>query len=86
MSLRSSAHQKNFRTEDQTVTDDILVEIRATRDAFAQAHGYDAVAMAAALRRLNDVGDWRVVRLPPRRPAKIAAETAPPKRVVTSST
>lgn len=52
------------------MTDDVLREVRATREAFARSHGYDVYAMAAALRRLDEAGDRLVVRLPPRRPVE----------------
>lgn len=50
------------------IEDDILKEIRATRDAFAQRHGYDLNSMIAYLRKLDELGDKPVVRLAPRRP------------------
>ena len=43
--------------------DDILLEIRRTREAFAEAHGFDIRAMVATLRRMDDAGDWPVVSL-----------------------
>ncbi len=51
------------------MTDDVLREVRATREEFARSHGYDVYAMAATLRRLDEAGDRPVVRLAPRRPA-----------------
>ena len=48
------------------MTDDVLQEVRAAREAFAKLHGYDVRAMVAALRQLNAEGDWPVVRLPAR--------------------
>ena len=50
------------------IEDDILKEIRATREAFAQMHNYDIDAMVEYLRRRTEAGDRPVVRLEPRRP------------------
>lgn len=50
------------------IEDSVLQEVRATRDAFARSHGYDAHAMVAYLRELDERGDWPVVRLAPRPP------------------
>jgi hypothetical protein len=49
--------------------DTVLQEVRSAREAFAELHGFNVRAMGAALRALDDVGDWPVVRLAPRRPA-----------------
>ena len=46
--------------------DDVLREVRAAREAFARAHGFDPHAMVAALRKL-DAADDRPV-LPVTRP------------------
>lgn len=43
--------------------DDVLRGVRAAREAFARAHGFDPYAMVAALRELDAAGDWPVVRL-----------------------
>lgn len=48
---------------------DILTELRAWRDEFARAHGYDLGAMGAALRELDAAAGARVLRGEPRRPA-----------------
>lgn len=48
--------------------DSVLQEVRAAREAYARAHGYDVRAMVADLRAQDDRGDWPVVRLSPRRP------------------
>lgn len=50
--------------------DDVLKEIRATREAFARAHDYDARAMVATLRAMNERDDWPVVTLAPRPPVR----------------
>jgi len=46
---------------------DIVAQLRAWRDEFARAHGYDIHAMAAALREL-DCGKVKLVHGEPRRP------------------
>ncbi len=48
--------------------DSVLQEVRAAREAYAESHGYDVRAMVADLRAQDDLGDWPVVRLSPRRP------------------
>jgi hypothetical protein len=48
--------------------DDVLREVRAVREAFAQAHNYDVRAMVADLRARNAAGGWPIVRRPRRRP------------------
>ena len=50
------------------VEDDVLQEVRAAREAYAQSHGYDVRAMVADLRARDSAGDWPVVRRSPRRP------------------
>ena len=60
------------------MNDEVVREVRAAREAFARAHGYDAYAMVAALQKMNDAGDWPVVSMPPRRPRKAeVGETTP---------
>jgi hypothetical protein len=46
--------------------DDIILEIRATREAFAAKHGYDPHAMVAELREKDAAGDRVVLSLEPR--------------------
>src|SRR4051812_10666762 len=53
--------------------DTVLQEVRAAREAFARSHGFNVRAMVAALRALDDAGDWLVVRLAPRRPDVVVA-------------
>ena len=62
------------------IEDDIIREIRATREAFAAANGYDVRAMAATLREMDRLGSERVVRLSPKPVATPppAAADAPP--------
>ncbi len=58
--------------------DEILREIRATRDAFAAMHNFDVHAMVADLRARDSAGDWIVVNRPPRRPALVAIANPSP--------
>lgn len=53
--------------------DSVLLEVRAAREAFAQSHGYNVRAMVADLRAQDELGDWLVVRLTPRRPVATVA-------------
>jgi hypothetical protein len=50
------------------IEDEIVRGVRATREAFAAAHGYDIRAMVAALHEYGMASGRRVVRLDPRRP------------------
>ena len=59
--------------------DDVLREVRATREAFARTHGYDVRAMVATLRRLNAAGDRQVVRLPAR---PVVSAASPPNQLL----
>ena len=47
--------------------DSVLQQVRAAREAYAQAHGFDVRAIVADLRAQDARGDWPVVRLTPRR-------------------
>jgi len=53
--------------------DDVLRGVRAAREAFARAHGFDPYAMVAALRALDAAGDWPIVRLDPHETAGVAS-------------
>ncbi len=58
--------------------DSVLQEVRAAREAYAQAHGFDVHAIVADLREQDARGDWPVVRLAPRRPVvAVLPETGP---------
>jgi hypothetical protein len=57
------------------VEDDVLRGVRAAREAYARAHGYDVRAMVADLHAQDVAGDWPVVRRSPRRPS-VLGETA----------
>jgi hypothetical protein len=52
-------------------TGDTLTELRAWRDEFARAHGFDVHAMAEALRALDGAGARKVIRGEPRRPRPV---------------
>ena len=52
--------------------DDVLREVRAAREGYAQSHNFDVRAMVADLRARDAAGDWPVVRRPPRRPQPVA--------------
>ncbi len=49
---------------------DILTDLRAWRDEFARAHGYDLGSIGAALRALDAANGSRVMQGEPRRPAQ----------------
>lgn len=62
------------------MTDDTIIrEIRATREAFAAAHGYDIQAMGDTLRRLTAESGREVVTLPSRPVTVIPAPNPPAK-------
>jgi len=48
--------------------DDILLEVRKVREAYAQRFGYDLQAIHRDLKAQEQVSGRRVVSLPPRRP------------------
>jgi hypothetical protein len=48
------------------IEDDVIREVRAARDAFAAAHGYDIRAMVAALHEYAVASGREVVTFPPR--------------------
>jgi len=54
--------------------DSVFQEVRAAREAFAQAHGFDVHRIVADLQKLDRTGDRKVVRLPPRRPQAVEAK------------
>ena len=58
--------------------DDVLREVRAAREAYAESHGYDVRAMVVDLRSRDLAGDWTVVRRPPRHPKSVALEAILP--------
>lgn len=64
------------------IEDDIVRDVRAAREAFAAAHGYDVAAMVAALREMDAAGGEAVVRLAPRPVPSPAAPAAPVGRTL----
>lgn len=44
--------------------DEIVAEVRAVRDAYAQRFAYDVRAICRDLKRSQDEGDRNVIRLP----------------------
>ncbi len=61
------------------MSDDVLREVRAAREAYAQRHNFDVYAMVADLKSLDAKGDWQVVSRPPR----TARSTTTPLPVIT---
>ena len=59
--------------------DSVLQEVRKAREEYARSHGYDARAMVADLRTQDDLGDWPVARLAPRRPVDPGSGAARPE-------
>jgi hypothetical protein len=50
------------------IEDNILKELRAVRGQYARSHDFDVYKIVADLQATKLPGDWKVVRLPPRRP------------------
>ena len=44
--------------------DEIVAEVRAVREAYAQRFGYDVRAICRDLKRSQDEGNRKIVRLP----------------------
>ncbi len=55
--------------------DDVLREVRAAREAYAQSHNFDVRAMVADLRARDAAGDWPVVRRTPGAPSRLRRRT-----------
>lgn len=51
--------------------DDVLLEVRAAREAYARLHNFDVRAMVADLQARDAAGDWPVVRRAPRRTQQV---------------
>lgn len=62
--------------------DDVLREVRAAREAYAQSHNFDVRAMVADLRTRDLAGDWPVVRHPPRRIHPVGVPAVAPNQGV----
>lgn len=55
------------------IDDDVMREVRAAKEAYAQSHNFDLTAIVADLRAKEAAGDRPVVRRPPRRPRQVKA-------------
>ncbi len=55
-------------------TDPVVAEIRRIREELAARFNYDLDAILEDARRRYLAGDRKVIRLPPRRPADVAAK------------
>lgn len=53
--------------------DDVLLEIRKVREAYAQQFGYDLQAIHRDLKAQEQASGRRIVSLPPRRPKPTTA-------------
>jgi len=60
------------------VDDDVLREVRAVREAYAQMHNFDVRAIVKDLQTRDLAGDWPVVRHPPRRTGAVAVPAVVP--------
>ena len=59
--------------------DDILLEVRKARDAYAKEFGYDLQAIHRDLKAQEQASGRRIVSLPPRRPKPTTAEETGPR-------
>src|SRR5437899_1113441 len=64
----SAAHLMNCWPRKETDVDDILVEVRKAREAYAKEFGYDLQAIHRDLKAQEQASGRRIVSLPPRRP------------------
>lgn len=46
-------------------SDDVLQNVRRAREEYAALHGYDVRRIVADLQKLDQAGDWPVVRFVP---------------------
>lgn len=53
--------------------DDVLLEVRRVREAYAQRFGYDLQAIHRDLKEQEQASGRRIVSLPPRRPKPATA-------------
>ncbi len=58
----------------ETDVDDILLEVRKTREAYAKEFGYDLQAIHRDLKAQEQASGRRIVSLPPRRPKPTMAK------------
>ena len=63
--------------------DDVLLEVRKVREAYAKRFGYDLLAIHRDLKEQEQASGRRMVSLPPRRPKAVPAngENARPLKV-----
>ena len=73
--LVRAAHQqitqewKNCVGKEPAMSEDsVLREVRTARENYARSHGFDVGRIVADLRKLDEAGDWKVVRLALPRP------------------
>jgi hypothetical protein len=67
-SRRRFAHQMNYWPRKGTDVDDILLEVRKAREAYAKEFGYDLQAIHRDLKAQEQSSGRRIVSLPSRRP------------------
>ena len=53
--------------------DDVLLEVRKVREAYAKRFGYDLLAIHRDLKEQEQASGRRIVSLPPRRPKAVTA-------------
>ncbi len=71
----------------ETDVDDILLEVRKAREAYAKEFGYDLQAIHRDLKAQEQASGRRIVSLPPRRPKPTMANgTGSPASNVSGST
>jgi hypothetical protein len=58
----------NYWPRKETEVDDILLEVRKAREAYAKEFGYDLEAIHRDLKAQEHASGRRIVSLPPRRP------------------
>ena len=54
------------------IEDDVLKQVRAAREEYARLHDFDVRKIVADLQRLNEAGDWPVIRSSARRAEALA--------------
>jgi hypothetical protein len=66
---------------------DVLLEVRKVREAYAKRFGYDLRAIHRDLKEKERVSGRRIISLPPRRPkpASVNGEVAPTVKVQPSA-
>ena len=68
--------------------DDVLLEVRKVREAYAQRFGYDLQAIHRDLKEQEQASGRRIVSLPPRRPqpAPAAGESTRTRKISQEAT